>query len=46
MQENEDEQLKLLDPTKYSEKPIMKNYRYFFREQYKKNLEEYELFVD
>ena len=46
MQEDEDEQLKLLDPTKYSEKPIVKNYRYFFRGQYKKNLEEDELFID
>jgi U3 small nucleolar RNA-associated protein 15 len=46
MQENEDEQLKLLDPMKYSEKPVVKNYRYFFRGQYKKNLEEDELFVD
>ena len=46
MQEDEDEQLKLLDPMKYSEKPIVKNYRYFFRGQYKKNLEEDELFVD
>ena len=46
MQEDEDEQLKLLDPMKYSEKPIVKNYRYFFRGQYKKNLEEDDLFVD
>ena len=46
MQEDEDEQLKLLDPKKYSEKPIVKNYRYFFRGQYKKNLEEDDLFVD
>ena len=46
MEEDEDEQLKLLDPMKYSEKPIVKNYRYFFRGQYKKNLEEDELFVD
>ena len=46
MQDDEDEQLKLLDPMKYSEKPIVKNYRYFFRGQYKKNLEEDELFID
>ena len=46
MQEDEDDQLKLLDPNKYSEKPIVKNYRYFFRGQYKKNLEEDDLFVD
>ena len=46
MQEDEDEQLKLLDPTKYSEKPIVKNYRYFFRGQYKKNLEEDDLFIN
>ena len=45
MQEDEDEQLKLLDPNKYSEKPIVKNYRYFFRGQYKKNLEEDDLFL-
>ena len=46
MQEDEDEQLKLLDPMKYSEKPVVKNYRYFFRGQYKKNLDEDDLFVD
>ena len=46
MQDDEDEQLKLLDPMKYSEKPVVKNYRYFFRGQYKKNLEEDELFID
>ena len=46
MQEDEDEQLKLLDPNKYSEKPIVKNYRYFFRGQYKKNLEEDDLFLE
>ena len=46
IQEDEDEQLKLLDPTKYSEKPIVKNYRYFFRGQYKKNLEEDDLFIN
>ena len=36
MQEDGDEQFKLLDPMKYSEKPIVKNYRYFFRGQYNK----------
>ena len=45
-EEDEDEQIKLLDPSKYSEKPIAKNYRYFFRGQYNKDIDEEELFVD
>ena len=45
-EEDEDEQIKLLDPSKYSEKPIIKNYRYFFRGQYNKKVDEEELFVD
>ena len=44
--EDEDEQLKLLDPSKYSEKPILKNYRYFFRGQYNKKIDEEEIFID
>ena len=45
-EEDEDEQIKLLDPSKYSEKPIAKNYRYFFRGQYNKDIDDEELFVD
>ena len=45
-EEDEDEQFKLLDPSKYSEKPILKNYRYFFRGQYNKAMDEDELFID
>ena len=45
-EEDEDEQFKLLDPSRYSEKPIVKNYRYFFRGQYNKSMEEEELYVD
>lgn len=46
VEDDEDEQLKLLDPSKYSEKPILKNYRYFFRGQYNKSMDEEELFLD
>ena len=46
MEEDEDEQLKLLDPSKYSVKPIVKNYKYFFRGQYKKNLDESDLYIN
>ena len=45
-EEDEEEQLKLLDPSKYSEKPISKNYKYFFRGQYNKSMDEDELFID
>ena len=45
-EEDEDEQLKLLDPSKYSEKPVVKNYRYFFRGQYNKTMDDDELFID
>ena len=45
-EEDEDEQLKLLDPSKYSEKPVVKNYRYFFRGQYNNNMDDEELFLD
>ena len=45
-EEDEDEQIKLLDPSKYSEKPVIKNYRYFFRGQYNKTMDEEELFID
>ena len=45
-EEDEDEQIKLLDPSKYSEKPVIKNYRYFFRGQYNKTMDEDELFID
>ena len=45
-EEDEDEQLKLLDPSKYSEKPVVKNYRYFFRGQYNKTMDDEELFVN
>ena len=40
-EEDEDEQIKLLDPSKYSEKPVIKNYRYFFRGQYNKTMDSY-----
>lgn len=45
-EDDEDEQIKLLDPSRYSEKPIVKNYRYFFRGQYNKTMDEEELFID
>ena len=43
----EEEDLKLLDPSKYSEKSIVKNYKYFNRGQYTKNLnKENDIFIE
>ena len=44
--DKEEHDLSLLDPSKYAEKAIVKNYKYFNRGQYAKNVEEGDVVVE
>ena len=44
--DKEEHDLQLLDPSRYAEKPIVKNYKYFNRGQYAKNVQEGDIIVE